>query len=332
MAQTVPVDIFLGASKTGVAFGSAVDQLDGSTVFSAFSVTGWYEAPATSGAWHHAGVSFPDAGGVLVYGLLATEYGRFAVSSSAVGSVTGSVGSVTAAVTVGTISTDAVSAAAVSAAAVTKIQTGLATPTNITAGTITNATNVTNPVTVGTINPNVVNASALATDAVSEIVGAMAVPPTVGQIETQLSGTHGAGAWSTATGFATPTNVTSAQTAITAAITALNNLSQAQAQTAASAALTAYDGTTQADLDAAKATLLTAIAALPNAAAVVTAVFAHAIATGKTFEAALLDMWSTTVGNAQSDNADAPTLDIYSDPTGATRITHTLTPTTRVVS
>lgn len=48
------------------------------------------------------------------------------------------------AVAVAAISEDAISSAAVSAAAVTKIQDGLATPTNITAGTITTVTNLTN--------------------------------------------------------------------------------------------------------------------------------------------------------------------------------------------
>lgn len=50
-------------------------------------------------------------------------------------------------------------------------------------------------------------------------------PPTAAQIDTQLSGAHGAGSWATATGFATPTNVSDAQAAILAAITALNTLS-----------------------------------------------------------------------------------------------------------
>jgi hypothetical protein len=50
-------------------------------------------------------------------------------------------------------------------------------------------------------------------------------PPTAAQIDTQLSDTHGAGSWATATGFASPTDVSDAQTAILAAITALNDLS-----------------------------------------------------------------------------------------------------------
>lgn len=50
---------------------------------------------------------------------------------------------------------------------------------------------------------------------------------TTTDIDTQLSGTHGAGSWATATGFATPTNVSDAQTAITNAIAALNNVAVA---------------------------------------------------------------------------------------------------------
>ena len=53
---------------------------------------------------------------------------------------------IAATVAAGAIATDAITAASVKADAVTKIQLGLATPTNITAGTITNATNVTNDV------------------------------------------------------------------------------------------------------------------------------------------------------------------------------------------
>jgi hypothetical protein len=50
------------------------------------------------------------------------------------------------AITAASIATDAIGADEIAAGAVTKIQTGLATPTNITAGTITTATNVTNDV------------------------------------------------------------------------------------------------------------------------------------------------------------------------------------------
>lgn len=46
-------------------------------------------------------------------------------------------------------------------------------------------------------------------------------PPTVGDIEAQLSGVHGSGAWSTATGFATPSDVTTA----TASLATTTNVS-----------------------------------------------------------------------------------------------------------
>ena len=42
--------------------------------------------------------------------------------------------------------------------------------------------------------------------------------PTAAEIDTQLSGTHGNGSWATATGFATPTNVSDAQSTIIDAI------------------------------------------------------------------------------------------------------------------
>jgi hypothetical protein len=47
------------------------------------------------------------------------------------------------AITAAAIATDAIGSTEISAAAVTKIQTGLATPTNITAGTITTVSSVT---------------------------------------------------------------------------------------------------------------------------------------------------------------------------------------------
>jgi hypothetical protein len=53
------------------------------------------------------------------------------------------------AITAASIATDAIGADEIAAGAVTKIQTGLATPTNITAGTITTVTNLTNAPTNG---------------------------------------------------------------------------------------------------------------------------------------------------------------------------------------
>lgn len=76
---------------------------------------------------------------------------------------------VAATIAAGDIATDAVDAASVKADAVTKIQNGLATPTNITAGTITTVTNLTNAPTAGDLTAtmktsvNTEVASALAT-------------------------------------------------------------------------------------------------------------------------------------------------------------------------
>lgn len=75
--------------------------------------------------------------------------------------------------------------------------------------------------------------------------------------------------------MATPANVTDAQTAITSAIAALNNLSQSQAQAAATAALNAYDPPTKAELDTAQSTI---IAAVPGATVVADAVLGRSVA------------------------------------------------------
>lgn len=72
------------------------------------------------------------------------------VTGNVGGNVTGSVGSVAAGgITAASIATDAIDADAIAASAVTEIQAGLATPTNITAGTITTVTNLTNAPTSG---------------------------------------------------------------------------------------------------------------------------------------------------------------------------------------
>ena len=69
------------------------------------------------------------------------------------------------------ITTDWITSAGVSAAAVTKIQSGLATPTNITAGTITTVTNLTNAPTSGdftaTMKASITTAATASTPTVS---------------------------------------------------------------------------------------------------------------------------------------------------------------------
>ena len=80
-------------------------------------------------------------------------------------------------VTVADMATDSITAAALKTDAVTKIQNGLATPTNITAGTITTATNLTNLPTMPT---DWVTASGLKADAVAEIADAILDEAVVG--------------------------------------------------------------------------------------------------------------------------------------------------------
>ena len=81
MAQTIPVDVPLGPGATGLAIGATVYALDGTTVVDTFSVTGWYEAPAGSGSWHHPGLTLSDAGAVVAVGTVGTELARAAVGA-----------------------------------------------------------------------------------------------------------------------------------------------------------------------------------------------------------------------------------------------------------
>jgi len=73
------------------------------------------------------------------------------------------IGTVTTLTNLPAVTTDWLTASGVKADAVTKIQTGLATPTNITAGTITTATNVT---TVNGIANGAITAAAIADNAI----------------------------------------------------------------------------------------------------------------------------------------------------------------------
>lgn len=87
MAQIEPIDAYLGPSRTGQAIGATLYEINGSSVYAAFSTVGWYEAPTGSGAWHHAGLSLPDAGGVVAIGISGTEYMRAAVGPSLLASM-----------------------------------------------------------------------------------------------------------------------------------------------------------------------------------------------------------------------------------------------------
>lgn len=94
------------------------------------------------------------------------------------GRIDASIGAIVAnAITAAAIATDAIDADAIAANAVTEIQAGLATPTNITAGTITTVTNLTNAPTSGdltaTMKTSVTTAATAATPTAAAVTGAV---------------------------------------------------------------------------------------------------------------------------------------------------------------
>lgn len=129
-------------------------------------------------------------------------------------------GTVTTLTNLPAITTDWLSAAGVSAEAVTKIQNGLSTYAGgDTAGTTTLLSRVTATRAGYWDNLSggaVALASGVTVTTNNDKTGysLTVTPPTAAQIDTLLSSTHGAGSWATATGFATPTNVTDAATAV----------------------------------------------------------------------------------------------------------------------
>lgn len=124
MTQTVPATAVLGPGLTGMTIGLRVLNLDGTT-YAAFSTTSVAET-AVAGTYRKAGgVVVPDAGGYLVWGVSGTDYAEATVEPKP--AYAGD-------------EMDLVDAP--NATAVEAIQSGLATPTNITAGTITTVTTV----------------------------------------------------------------------------------------------------------------------------------------------------------------------------------------------
>ena len=131
MSQTIPATCVLGPGLTGLAIGVTVLNIDG-TEYAAFSATGVAET-SVAGTYRKAGgVVCPDAGGYLVWGVSGTDYAEATVEPKP--AYAGD-------------EMDLVDAP--NATAVAAIQSGLATPTNITAGTITTVTNLTNAPTNG---------------------------------------------------------------------------------------------------------------------------------------------------------------------------------------
>lgn len=121
--------------------------------------------------------------------------------------------------------------------------------------------------------------------------------------------------------MATPTNVTSAQTAITNAISALNNLSQTQAQSAATAALNAYDPPTKAELDAAQTTITNAVSGLNNLSG--SDILALSVEAGHSMLVVLRALYAAVRGKSLTDDPEAPTYFEYLAPDDLTvRLRH----------
>ena len=106
-------------------------------------------------------------------------------------------GKAAATIAAGDVATDAVDAASVKADAVAKIQAGLATPTNITAGTITTVTNLTNAPTTGDLT---------ATMKASVTTAATAATPTIAALGTQAKLDARAEADAALAAYDSPTN------------------------------------------------------------------------------------------------------------------------------
>lgn len=126
---------------------------------------------------------------------------------------------------------------------------------NITAHVVSIANNA---ITAAAIATNAIDADALATDAITEIgTGISVSAPTVDQIDTKLTAMHGSGAWGTATGFATPTDVDDSTATLVASIGALNNLSATQVWAAGTRTLTSGGAPTTTEIWSAATRTLT---------------------------------------------------------------------------
>lgn len=133
------------------------------------------------------------SGAITAASIAADAITAAKIADGAIDAATFAAGAITAAA----IATNAIDADAIAADAVTEIQAGLATPTNITAGTITTVTNLTNAPTNGdltatmktSVNTEALNA--LVTHRLDELLNADsdidgAAPPTVGSVFHEL--------------------------------------------------------------------------------------------------------------------------------------------------
>lgn len=178
-----------------------------------------------------------------------------------------------------------------------------ASTTNITAGAITTVTNLTNAPTAGDLT---------ATMKASVTTAATAATPTAAAVTGSVGGN------------------------VVGSIGSLASQAKADVNTEADAALADVGVTTTITgrIDAAITSRLATAGYTtpPTTSQIVTAIMAYVLENGKTFLAAVLDMWSVTVGDSVADDDADPTSIAYDSPDGTVQVTHTLTDTTRTHS
>lgn len=159
-----------------------------------------------------------------VTGAVGSVTGAVGSVTGAVGSVTGAVGSVTARVTA---NTDQLAGQTVTAAAGVTFPASVASPTNITAGTITTVTNLTNAPTAGdltaTMKASVTTAATAATPTAAAVTGA------VGSVTGNVGGSVVGSVGSVTAGVTVATNNDKTGYALTALESLITHSGTAQA-------------------------------------------------------------------------------------------------------
>lgn len=189
---------------------------------------------ATPGAAGGLFIAGTNAATTITTGLTTTFTGNL---TGSVGSVTGAVGSVTARVTA---NTDQLAGQTVTAGAGVTFPTSVASPTNITAGTITTVTNLTNAATAGDF-------TATMKTSIGTAVAASAVASVTGNVGGNVTGSVG----SVASGGLTAASF--AADSITAAKLAADVTTELQAGLATSASITTLTGYVDTEVAAIKA-------------------------------------------------------------------------------
>lgn len=226
--------------------------------------------------------------------------------------------------------------------------TGFATPTNITAGTITTVTNLTNAPTVGdltaTMKASITTAATAATPTVAAVTGNVG-GNVVGSVGSVVAGvglaTDAVNAAAVAasavteiqSGLATAAALATVDTVVDGIKAVTDALPNGGALTTITNNVTAILADTGTDGVVIAANAVNASALANDALAeIVAAILGEVLESGKTVKQAILDMWAVQVGDALANSATEPTSIAYDSPDGSVQVTHALTSTTRAVS